>query len=274
MLDWNNKYNMKSWIPCYSLISVGIFKSFSWPPSEAARLKRDVQNKGKKVKPLQIPPPTSSFAGSAPLICVASDSWGDTGTKQWHISYWACPGQSRGLNGLQGWQEKVIEAFAGDLGEEERRMEWCPLWKKFFWTENLLVVELLFSSKGQKSQLVHGVKERAQLQQGQGQPHHGDKRQELQKMKGFYSHLLLHFKWRVKTKQAKIPKEDFRCLHCEHFCQEGSSLKDDLCYWHQHNITVLSLLLLKNTLYALQDVWKHSSSRHQWGGADRNIKAY
>lgn len=67
MLDWNNKYNMKSWISCYSLISVGIFKSFSWPPSEAARLERDVPKKGKKVKPLQIPPPTSSFAVCLPL---------------------------------------------------------------------------------------------------------------------------------------------------------------------------------------------------------------
>lgn len=90
------------------------------------------------------------------------------------------------------------------------------------------MVELLFSSKGQKSQLVHGAKEWAQLHQGQGQPHHGDKRQELQKMKGFYSPLLLHFKWRVKTKQAGIPKEDFRHVHCMHFCWEGSSLKDDL----------------------------------------------
>lgn len=127
------------------------------------------------------PDPTSYLkfcCVSAPVICVASDSWGDTGTKQRQISYWAYPGQSRGLNGLQGWQEKVIEAFAGGLGKEERRTEWCPLWKKYFWTENLLVVELLFSSKGQKSQLEHGAKEWAQLQQGQGQPHHGDKRQE------------------------------------------------------------------------------------------------
>lgn len=61
---------MISWIPCYSLISVDIFKSFSWPPSEAAGLKRDVQNKGKKVKPLQIPPPTSSFAVCLPLWSV------------------------------------------------------------------------------------------------------------------------------------------------------------------------------------------------------------
>lgn len=117
---------MKSWIPCYSLISVGIFKFFSWPPSEAAGLKRDLRNKGKKVKPLQIPPPTSSFAVSAPLICVASHSWGDTGTEQWQISYWACPGQSRGLNGLQGWQEKVIEAFAGGLGKEKGEWRGVP----------------------------------------------------------------------------------------------------------------------------------------------------
>lgn len=67
MLDWDNKYNMKSWISCYSLISVGIFKSFSRLPSEAAGLKRDVGNKGKKVKPLQIPPPASSFAVCLPL---------------------------------------------------------------------------------------------------------------------------------------------------------------------------------------------------------------
>lgn len=45
-------------------------------------------------------------------------------------------------------------------------------------------------------------------------------------------HLLLHLKWRLKTKQAGIPEEDFRHVHCMHFCQEGSSLKDDLCYWH------------------------------------------
>lgn len=97
--------------------------------------------------------------------------------------------------------------------------------------ENLLLVELLFSSKGQKSQLEHAAKESAQLQQGQAQPHHRDKKaRKVQKRKGLFSRLLLQFKWMVNRKQARIPKELFRHTHCMHFCQEGSILKDGLCY--------------------------------------------
>lgn len=44
--------------------------------------------------------------------------------------------------------------------------------------ENLLLVELLFSSEGQKSQLGHAAKEAAQLQQGRARPRHTDRRQE------------------------------------------------------------------------------------------------
>lgn len=67
MLNWNNEYKIAPQIPCYPLTSVGIFKSFSWPPSVAAGLKRDIRNKGKKVKTLQIPPPTSNLAACLPL---------------------------------------------------------------------------------------------------------------------------------------------------------------------------------------------------------------
>lgn len=44
--------------------------------------------------------------------------------------------------------------------------------------ENLLLVELLFSSEGQKSQLGHAAKAAAQLQQGRAQPRHTDGKQE------------------------------------------------------------------------------------------------
>ena len=67
MLDWDNEHKITPGIPCYPLTSAGIFKSFSWPPSVAAGLKRDIRNKGKKVKPPQIPPPTSNFAVCLPL---------------------------------------------------------------------------------------------------------------------------------------------------------------------------------------------------------------
>lgn len=82
MLDWNNEYKITPWIPCYPLTAAGIFKSFSWPPSVAAGLKRDIGNDGKNVKPLQIPPPKI-------LLCVCPSDL-------WHCRYLRLQAQSNG----------------------------------------------------------------------------------------------------------------------------------------------------------------------------------
>lgn len=101
------------------------------------------------------------------------------------------------------------------------------------------------------------------------------KARKLQKRKGFFSHLLLQFKWRVNRKQARIPEEVFRHVHCMHFCQEGSILKDSLCYWHMYNINVLSFF----SFPPKQNVFTGWPMKAQQlltsvSGADRIIKAY
>lgn len=264
---------MKSWVPCYSLISVGIFKFFSWPPSEAAGLKRDIRNKGKKVKPLQIPPPTSSFAVSAPLICVASDSWGDTGTKQWQISYWACPGQSRGLNGLQGWQEKVIEAFAGGLGEEKGEWSGVPYGRSISELRTCWWWNCYFLPKVKNPNWYMEQKNGISYSRGKGSHTMETKGKECRKWKDFIPSPA-SFEMEAKDETGWDSWGGFQARTLHALLSGGEQLEGWLVLLALAQYYCIILIIFLNTLYALQDVWKHSSSRHQWGGTDRNIKAY
>lgn len=153
---------MTPWIPCYPLTSAGIFKSSSWPPSVVTALKRHT---GKNVRLLQIPPAGPDFAVSAPLIYGASGTWGDQRHKAManHLLRWP-----KGKERVR-WLARVVRKgnwnFCWWFGEREKENGVVSTMEEEF--ENLLLVELLFSSEGQKSQLGHAAKEAAQLQQGE-----------------------------------------------------------------------------------------------------------
>lgn len=113
--------------------------------------------------------------------------------------------------------------------------------------ENLPLVGLGFSPKGQKSQT--GACSRTGCSAAAGTRPATLQRQKasnLQKRKGLFSNLLLQFKWRVNRKQTRSPEEVCRHMH---FCQEGSILEEGLRWWHVHNINVVSFFFFSKQTY-------------------------